>query len=436
MPTPHIAWRGRYEPGVPQGLPPADRSFPQLLVEAAGAAPGQTALVYYRRRTSYAQLEARVAVAAQAFLRLGLGPSERVAVALPNGPLACELLLGAMRAGGTVLAIAPELPAPRVAALLAASPPRLAVTWPGARPELQAALAASAALVLADPALDLPPLLNWLARLSGRSRRAAPGGGPAGGRAQRWERLLRGIKAGDEPSPSPADPALEVALAEGGSVRFSHGQLVGGAMMLRAWLADSVPGEDSWLPLLPLSSAFGLVTVLGAAPLARARVVLLPRWDGAVITDLSRWLPIAYAFADGDAMRALGADPQLPEADLGSVRGWIVGDPLTAEERWAFEAATGLDVCQGLAPEQAAGLVVCNPVNGHRQPDALGLLLPGVSARIRPGGSGGLELSGPNLAAGGWQSLGPGLFADRDGYVHQAPSEARGEPSPAEPGAA
>lgn len=434
MPTPHIAWRSRYEPGVPQGLPPADRSFPQLLVEAAAAAPGQTALVYYRRRTSYAQLEARVALAAQAFLRLGLRPGERVAVALPNGPLACELLLGAMRAGGVVLAIAPDQPAPTVAALLAAEPPRVAVTWAGAPPELQAALAAASAVsVLADPCQDLPLLLHWLARLSGR---AAP---PAfqGGRGQRWDRLLRGLKTGDEPPLSPADPALDVVLAGGGSLRFSHAQLVGGAMMLRSWLADSVPGEDSWLPLLPLSSAFGLVTVLGAAPLARARVLLLPRWDGAVITDLSRWLPIAYAFADGDAMRALGADPQLPEADLGSVRGWIVGDPLTAEERWAFEAATGLELCQGLAPERAAGLVICNPVNGHRQPEALGLLLPGVSARTRsgPAGAGGLELSGPNLAASGWQSLGPGFSADGDGYVHLAPRGAAAGSGPAEPGA-
>lgn len=423
MATPHIPWRGRYEPGVPHGIPPVDRSFPQLLAEAAGAAPGQTALVYYRRRTSYAQLEARVGIAAQVFARLGLRRGDRVAVVLPNGPAACELLLGAMRAGGVVLALPPDAGAAALTEALAGGGLRLAVTWTGARPDLQAALAAAAPLVMVDPRHDLPLLLRVMARLGGRGDRGAARQTALSTRSRRWERLLRGARAGDEVAVGPEDPALELPLPEGGTVCFNHAQLVAGALMLRAWLADTVPGEDSWLPLLPLGSAFGLVAVLGAAPLARARVVLLPEWDGAVISDLSRWMPIAYAFADGAAMRALGDDPHLPEADLGSVRGWIVGDPLPPQDRLAFETATGLDVCQGLAPAQAAGLVLCSPVNGRRERDSLGLLLPGVSARTLPGTDGRdcLELRGPNLAGSGWRRLSPPLVPDEDGYIHLGP---------------
>ncbi len=429
MATPHIPWRGRYEPGVPHGIPPADRSFPQLLTEAAGAAPGQTALVYYRRRTSYAQLEARVGIAAQVFARLGLRRGDRVAVALPNGPASCELLLGAMRAGGVVLALPPDASAAVLTDALADGSLRLAITWPGARPDLQAALATAASLLMVDPLHDLPLLLRLMARLGGLVDRGAARRGATSLRSRRWERLLRGVRAGDEVAVSPEDPALELPLPEGGTVCFSHAQLVAGALMLRAWLADTVPGEDSWLPLLPLGSAFGLVAVLGAAPLARARVVLLPEWDGAVISDLSRWMPIAYAFADGAAMRDLGDDPHLPEADLGSVRGWIVGDPLSPQDRLAFETATGLDVCQGFAPAQAAGLVLCNPVNGHRERDSLGLLLPGVSARSHPGadGPGNLELRGPNLAGAGWRRLSLPLAPDDDGYIHLGPEAAPGD---------
>ena len=419
MATPPIPWRGRYEPGVPQGLSPADRSFPQLLVEAAGAAPGQTALVYYRRRSSYAQLNARVSTAAQAFRRFGLQRGDRVAVALPNAPGTCDVLLGIMRAGGVVLALPDAAPTAGLLATLADQPLRLAITWSGARTDLRTALAATAPLVMVDPVHDLPLLPRIMARMGGLLGRGALGRETQGARLQRWERFIRGAKGGDDPAVGPEDPALELPLAGGGTVAFNHAQLVSGALMLRAWLADTVPGEDSWLPLLPLASPFGLVTVLGAAPLARARVVLLPHWDGAVITDLSRWMPIAYAFADGAAMHALVQDPHLPEADLGSVRGWIVGDPLAAPDRLAFEAATGLDVCQGLAPAHAAGLVLCNPVNGHREPDSLGLLLPGVAARTHPGagGRGHLELRGPNMAGSGWQQLSPPLVANSDGYI-------------------
>ena len=251
MATPPIPWRGRYEPGVPQGLSPADRSFPQLLVEAAGAAPGQTALVYYRRRSSYAQLNARVSTAAQAFRRFGLQRGDRVAVALPNAPGTCDVLLGIMRAGGVVLALPDAAPTAGLLATLADQPLRLAITWSGARTDLRTALAATAPLVMVDPVHDLPLLPRIMARIGGLLGRGALGRETQGARLQRWERFIRGAKGGDDPAVGPEDPALELPLAGGGTVAFNHAQLVSGALMLRAWLADTVPGEDSWLPLLP-----------------------------------------------------------------------------------------------------------------------------------------------------------------------------------------
>ena len=225
MATPPIPWRGRYEPGVPQGLSPADRSFPQLLVEAAGAAPGQTALVYYRRRSSYAQLNARVSTAAQAFRRFGLQRGDRVAVALPNAPGTCDVLLGIMRAGGVVLALPDAAPTAGLLATLADQPLRLAITWSGARTDLRTALAATAPLVMVDPVHDLPLLPRIMARMGGLLGRGALGRETQGARLQRWERFIRGAKGGDDPAVGPEDPALELPLAGGGTVAFNHAQL-------------------------------------------------------------------------------------------------------------------------------------------------------------------------------------------------------------------
>lgn len=421
MATPPIAWRGRYEPGVPHGFSPLSGSFPRLLTDAGAAAPGQTALVCYRRRWTYAQVEARAALAAGAFLRLGLQPGDRVAVALPNLPASCELMLGILRAGGIIVSLPWGADAVQVAASMAACPPRFVVTAEGPGGQALVAAAPAGGLILVDLLADLPLLLRILGRLGG-GRRAGPGRDglrPRAPRYRRWDRLLAQARPGGEPLLSAESPAMELPLASG-VVRFTHGQLLSGAQMLRLWLSDAVPGEDSWLPLLPLGSPLGLVLILGAAPLARARVLLLPRPDAESLAQLCRWLPPAYAFSDAATLRSLAEDPQLPEADLGTLRAWIVSEGLGADEREAFETATGLDLCQGLAPAEAAGLLLCNPINGQRRAHAYGLLLPGVSACTvhGPDGSDSLAFHAPNLADSGWRQLELALTADADGYLY------------------
>lgn len=421
MATPPITWRGHYEPGVPHGLGPLTGAFPRLLADAGAAAPSQTALVCYRRRWSYAQLEARATLAAGAWLRLGLQTGDRVAVCLPNLPSACELLLGLLRAGGIIVSLPWGAEPEEVAAALATCPPRFVVTATGERGRAAAEAAPPGGLILLDLRADLPLLLRWIGRLSGGEARRSGGRASRGRlpRHRRWDRLMAQARPGKEPELTSESPALERPVGDR-ALTFSHGNLVNGAQMLRLWLSDAVPGEDSWLPLLPLSSVMGLVVILGAAPLARARVLLLPCPDGESLGQLSRWLPPAYAFSDRATLRALAEDPHLPEADLDTLRAWIVSEVLTREERDAFETATGLELCQGLAPAEAAGLLLCNPINGQRRPGACGLLLPGASARVAQGADGKTELAfqAPNLSGTGWRQLGTGLTADAEGYLY------------------
>lgn len=419
METSPITWRSRYEPGVPHGLSPLPGGFPRLVAEAGAAAPGQTALVCYRRRWTYAQVEARAMRAAQALIRLGLRPGERVAVALPNLPVACEVMLGVLRAGGVVLSLPWGADRAVVEGALEACPPRFVVTADGRGGRCVADAAPPGALIFIDLRADLPPLLRWIGRLTRgpvADREAPTRRTP---RHRRWERLLAQARSGAEPVLEADAPALEVPRSGGsGCLTFQHGHLTSGAQMLRLWLSDAVPGEDSWLPLLPLGTALGLVLILGAAPLARARVLLLPRWDGDALLHLCRWLPPAYAFSDAATIRRLNDDPHLPELDLDTLRAWVVSEDLAREEAQAFASATGLELCRGLAPEPAAGLLLCNPINGQRAEGSHGLLLPGASARLRPrpGGSAALEFQAPNLAGEGWQALGAALRVDAEGY--------------------
>ena len=80
----------------------------------------------------------------------------------------------------------------------------------------------------------------------------------------------------------------------------------------------------------------------------------------------------------------------------------------------AFEAATGLELCQGFAPPGTAGLATCNPINGKRVAGSVGLPMPGVDLRLGQG----LELAGPNLACDGWLAAARRARVDEAGFLY------------------
>jgi acyl-CoA synthetase (AMP-forming)/AMP-acid ligase II len=129
--------------------------------------------------------------------------------------------------------------------------------------------------------------------------------------------------------------------------------------------------------------------------------------------------------SSAEVVRSLADEPRLARIDFRSVRAWILGEALSPEAGWAFEAATGLDLCHGFAPEGVAGLAACNPINGRRVDGSIGLPLPGVELRF-PDGSrapddgmlGPLEIRGPNVAAEGWIRAASVVRLDPVGFLH------------------
>src|SRR5690348_9771506 len=79
-------WIRHYEQGVPAHLEIPDQPLTWLLDRAVSHYPDRTALIYYGRRLSYAQLAHYAHRFAAALQRLGVNKGERVALALPNIP--------------------------------------------------------------------------------------------------------------------------------------------------------------------------------------------------------------------------------------------------------------------------------------------------------------------------------------------------------------
>jgi amino acid adenylation domain-containing protein len=132
-----------------------------FLTVSAGSAPGRTAIVDGRSRTSYAELEAHSNRIARQLLAIGLEPGDRVALCMRKSASAIAALLGIYKADGVYVPLDPASPVPRLVKMLEACEPRVLLAG-GADPALIDELLA---------ALPAPgPALGWFgSRFGGAS---------------------------------------------------------------------------------------------------------------------------------------------------------------------------------------------------------------------------------------------------------------------------
>lgn len=443
----HRPWRQSYEAGVPDRVEPIDRPFDAIFAAAAAATPSRPALTFVNRTYTYAELDNAIGRAAAALQRDGLAPGDAVWIDLPPCAHWWMAVLGTLRAGGVpLLARDAGRASPRVAAADPVGPVRACIVG-RARPT--GAVASGGPVIVVDPGTVLPRSIR-VVRAIGRRFGGAPGsdGGDAGAGGLAWDAWL-GRPGEPHPAARAADAAALCLAAPPdrgtGSILFTHRHLVAGAHQLQAWLPDAVPGADTWLVLAPLAGGLGAVAALGAAALLQARVVVVPRAALEEVRDVVRHLRPAYVVSTGDVVTMLAQDPRLAQCDMRGVRAWLAGDPLDQEVLSAFQDVTGLAPCTGLGGAAVAGLAICHPVNAPVRPTCVGLPLPSVDVRVRPGGglaagvvgvaaaggavAGRLEVSGPNVAADGWLDTGVDACVDAAGFVCLPVADRRADPA-------
>src|SRR5882762_8999510 len=96
-----------YPQGVHWDDPIARGTLPDLLSKAAVDYGARPAIEFRDRPISYTELEARVEVAASAFLRAGYGKNHSVALFLGNSPDHPANFFGALKAGARIVHLSP-----------------------------------------------------------------------------------------------------------------------------------------------------------------------------------------------------------------------------------------------------------------------------------------------------------------------------------------
>lgn len=112
-------------------------SVPALFAGAVAAQPDSTALTGADRSLTYAQLAAESARLARALAGQGIGPEDRVAVALPRSLDSVIAILAVLQAGAAYVPVDIGLPEARIESILRQSGPKMTLT-----PELLAQLRA------------------------------------------------------------------------------------------------------------------------------------------------------------------------------------------------------------------------------------------------------------------------------------------------------
>src|SRR5947209_14326831 len=161
-------WIRFYEQGVPAQLDIPDQPLTWLLDSAVSHYPGQTAIIYYGTKLSYAQLSSLANRFAIGLQKLGIQKGDRVALALPNIPQFPIAFYGALRAGAVVVPTNPLYTEREMQHQLADSGARIVVMLDNFYPVVRKVRTNTALehVILTSPADYLPPMLHTLYPLS------------------------------------------------------------------------------------------------------------------------------------------------------------------------------------------------------------------------------------------------------------------------------
>jgi long-chain acyl-CoA synthetase len=321
-----------------------------LLDAAAARVPARRAVVDEHGELDYRSLAARVAVAADALRNAGIGRSDRVALALPNGIAFVESLLGVLAAGATAF------PVP-------------ASARPGELRRLFADTPVAALIGHADHDRRLAPIL-----LTAGARGLAVA-----------HRAPHGPSTAPVAAPDPDDAAL---------VAPSSGTLGRPHLVVRThanlwWEAENfftstgLTSADVVLGVVPLSHAHGLGNAFIAALRAGASLLLRPRFLRRQVLELLTSERVTVFPVVPFMVRMLAATDRRRQFDLSALRLCVsAGAPLPRETFTAFHARFGVVVRQ-LYGLTEAGSVTCDlAAPGDVDPATAGRPLGNVTVTI------------------------------------------------------
>ena len=449
--SPPRPWTESYAAGVPEDLAPVEGSLVDILAESVRDYPNAPALQFFGRTTSYRELMDAVERAAAGLKALGVGKGDTVAIVLPNCPQHIVAFYAILRLGAVAVEHNPLYTARELRKQFEDHGAKTAIVWSKVVRTVQdfPTDLAVTNLVTVDVTRAMPASLRLALRLpvaKARESRAALTERTSGAIA--WEKL---VATPPLPASFPGPTTDDLAIIQYTSgttgtpkgAMLTHRNLLSNARQAQAWTPSIQRGKGCVVyAVLPMFHAYGLTLCLTFAMSMGARLVLFPRFEPAMVLEVTKkhpatLLPLVPPIADRLLRAAQEAGVSLAGTGV-AISGAMA---LPHELVVPFEKATGGYLVEGYGLSECSPVLMANPVAENRKPGTVGLPLPGTECRVvdpdeptrdvPAGERGELIVRGPQLFQGyfgkpeateevfvdGWFRTGDIVQIDDEGFV-------------------
>lgn len=439
-------WHKSYASGVPVSVDCEDITMPEILSRTAKKYPGRTAMVFFGKKISYAELDRLADRFAVALDGLGVKAGDRIALLMPNIPQMVIAYFGIWRAGAVPVPNNPLYTDRELEHQLNDSGATLAVTMDLLAPRLLALrektgirkiISAHINDYLPFPARQLFPMVKKGMYLKYRN---------APEYYQFMDLMKSATKKYNGKPPSPDGLALipytggTTGLSKG--VMLSHRNISHVVQILQASFFDLKETPERELAIFPFFHLAGFSLVMNFSVINAWTMVLVPRPEARAVYDMMVEHKASIVLAVPTIYVGLLGLPEFRKADLSFVKGFFSGAaPLAMETINTLKEATGASIVEGLGMTESSAIFTLTPWRGTLKPGSVGVPLPNTDVRIVDletgtkdmpvGEAGEIIFRGPQMCGGyyhmpdetaasirnGWFYTGDIGKFDEDGYI-------------------
>ena len=381
----------------------------QMIAQTAGANPEKPAIIFRDQHTSFGELNRRSNQVANALIRLGIQPGDRVALYIHNLPIFIEAYYGILKAGASVVPLNVLYKAGELEYIFNDSGARAILTFgPFAKEALTARANAPRLehVIVAAPE-DIPGTLPW--------------------------RSTFGEAPDHDPGVQVADNDVAVICYTSGTTGRPKGAMLSHRNLLsncEQWnmlpAVHTEPNDVVWLAL-PLFHIYGMNVVMNISFMNGATVALVERFEPASALEIIQKHRCTVLAGAPPMFVAWASMPNIRDYDLSSVR--FVGSgaaALPVKVLETFQAASGVPISEGYGLTEASPVVTSNAAGPIVKPGSVGPAIPGVEVKIVDdagnevprGEMGELICRGPNVMLGYWNQPQATAETLRDGWLH------------------
>jgi long-chain acyl-CoA synthetase len=400
-------WLARYSPGMPEALPLPEGDLAAALEAAARARPDATAIRYFDRAISFAELDALADRFAAWLAARGIGAGDRVAVCTQNDPEFLIAQFGAWKRAAIFVPLNPMFKEREFGYHLNDSGARVFVCLAGVFDNHARAVIPNTRV---EHVLTVPD-------------------------------AFAAALAATAPDPScrlhaPPDSPAQLVYTSGttgnpkGAIG-THRNILYNAEVYRRWM--SLGDSDCILGGAPLFHITGLVAQVAASVVARIPLVLFHRFDAATCLRMAAGHRTTFMVAAITAYIALMNDASASRGAFASMtKCYSGGAPIAPSVVGEFERKLGpyihniYGLTESNSPSHGVPMGARAPVDPGSGALSIGLPLPGLDARIvdiadpakelPPGEAGELAMRGPVITPGYWNKPDATRDAFHDGW--------------------